>query len=92
MELTQQQEKRLNIVFEESNLSKEEKKLWIKWFKDMPEEAIEAVLDLFEILPGEIKWLTDLQLRKENALSLKDHGEWNRIVEEEKKYLSKLSD
>ncbi|MFC1751527.1 hypothetical protein ACFLY5_00050 [Patescibacteria group bacterium] len=92
MKLSQLQEKRLDIVFEQSKLSEEEKESWMKRFDKMPAGAIEAVLDLFELLPSEIKWFTAMQERKESALSQKNHDEWESIVEEEKNYLSKLSD
>lgn len=90
-DIRKQQEEQLNKYFDDAGLTDAEKEMWAKWIGGAPVASVQAVLDMFEILPGEVKWFTDMQIRKEGALSSQNKEEWSQIIEEEKEHLSKLS-
>lgn len=92
MKLTKEQESRLEHILVSGNVAGEKfgKDFWTERLQTMPQEQGEQVLAIFELLPKEIEWLGQIQLRKEEALARQNENAWQQIIAEEEQHLSSL--
>lgn len=73
------------------DFSDDDKEIWKARIEFMPPEYALFLLGLFEKSPQDIAWLNKNIKEKEEILESRDKNKWRALLEEEKKYLEKLS-
>lgn len=68
-----------------------DKEIWKARVEFMPPEYALFLVDLFEKSPQDIAWLNKNIKEKEKILESRDKNKWRELLEEEKKYLERLS-
>lgn len=73
------------------HFSDKDKKIWKERVNLMPPEYVLFLLDLFENSPEDIAWLNQNIKEKEKILESRDEQVWQKLLEEEKEFLEKLT-
>ena len=89
--MNEDQKQKFISLFQNQSLSKSDKDFWFSRLGNMKEEMIAHILALFEEFPKEIGWLRDIQERKDTALAVRNHEEWQAILKEEEEHFTQLS-
>lgn len=81
---------RFDILFGENKIPEEVRGFWYSRLENSPEDMCENILNLFEQLPGEMGWFTEVQKKKESAIANNDKEGLENIIAEEESYLLPL--
>ena len=88
--MNEDQKQKFLSLFENQGIAKSEQNFWFFRLEGMPEEGRGHILTLFEEFPQEIRWLRNIQERKDKALATLDHNAWETILKDEEEHFSTL--
>ena len=88
--MNEDQKQKFLSLFENQGVAKSEQDFWLFRLEGMPEEGREHILILFETFPQEIRWLRDIQERKDKALADLNHDAWEAILKDEEEHFNTL--
>ena len=90
MKLNQGRKERLLAVLQQGNAAGK-REFWTARLETMSAAAQDIIIGLFEMLPAEIGWFSDVQVQKEEAMAKRDTAFWDTIVAEEEKRMPTIA-
>ncbi len=81
---------RIKAAINNSTLDSEDQLALTDTFAVISDEHLSEIAELFEAKPEWISFYNENRKKKMNAFHSGDEGQWNEILEEEKKMLNKL--
>ncbi len=80
----------LEKLINSSELSSEDKQLWINTLENADKELASMLLTYLRDYPNKLSWFTGILKRKIKAMKNNDPAEWEKITREEAEELKKM--